>query len=379
MNLRYPSVQELYSAIAAANRPFDESDCRRLAEFCTLIQIKNSRLRGHILTRRTAVESWGWHLAGSAADDATQRLSIIIPLIIRSRINTPLYGSTVARIRWHLTDRGRQPLLDELIPPERILATSQNQARIISDNKEITVSADELLYDDGDLVQYLIETDSEHFRGGLLASVAINELLRVEILEEWIAWARKQKGIIQGIDRGADTQERATAEEALRNLLRHNYIISSDLVEFQFHQIANAQSGSAFKEIITELNNAIAIALLGQANTAELPRNSGSRAALQVQRLVSADIMYSDVLATENLINSQIIQRDWELNTGRTDPAPYSFRIRLEEEADYEANAAVIREAISAGIPLKKSEVYQKLGLTQPLNNDDILSVNYGV
>lgn len=159
----------------------------------------------------------------------------------------------------------------------------------------------------------------------------------------------------------------------MKQLLKENYVFTSDVIEYKFHQIANSTAGSSFKEIHQELNNSLAIAILGQANTSELPAGGGSRAALEVQRLVSADIMYSDVIATTALINEQLLPIDFWFNASSKEP-PYEFKIMLAEQTDYESNAVIIREALAAGVPLKKSEVYSKLGFSMPDDTDNVFS-----
>jgi phage gp29-like protein len=116
---------------------------------------------------------------------------------------------------------------------------------------------------------------------------------------------------------------------------------------------------------------------LGQANTTELPSKSGSRAALSVQKLITDDIMYSDIITFEKTVNTQLLVFNNIMNYGTNHPN-YRFKVILDDSEDYEKNAIIIREAVSAGIPLIKSEVYEKLGLTPPQDGDDILQTTAG-
>lgn len=381
--LKYPTIDEFYKAFINANNQFKTADNRKLAEYCTLAQVKNSRLRGHILTRRTAIQSWDWDIialepnASELASQAKLRLSDVIKNIIKKRVSVPLFGFFVADIGWRLEGNSRVPYISKYYVPTDVIAVKDGFAIVSEENKKIekSVNSDAILQNSGNFDQLLtiIDIDEENFRGGLLASVMLYEIIRLDMIDEWAIWAKKQKGIIHGIDKGADDQERTEAESSLKTLLKNNYFISSDYIEFKFEQIANSVAGGSFKDIINELNSAITIAILGQANTAELPKGGGSRAALEVQRLVSADIMYSDVIATEDLINSQLIPCDYAFNYSNG-LAPYKFKINLAEESDYESAVTVASEAISAGIPLKKSEVYEKIGYSIPNEGDEVIS-----
>lgn len=384
-SLKYPTVTEFYTALINANKTFETSDNRKLAEYLVLALIKNSRLRGHVLTRRTAIQSWDWDIVpidSTQSNDALQaklRLSNIIKTLIKSRISVPLFGFLVLEVGWRLSDNSRVPYLVKSYEPTDVITAKTGAAIIANGNEKIpkSVNSEDILNNSGNYEQILtiIDTDEEYFRGGLLASAMLNEILRLDMLEEWALWAKKQKGLIHGIDRGADKQERSEAETAMRTLLKYNYMISSEYIEFKFEQIANSVAGGSFKELINELNSSISIALLGQANTSELPRGGGSRAALEVQRLVSADIMYSDVIATENLINEQLLPCDYAFNYSNG-TLPYKFKINLEESNDFESAVTVASEAISAGIPLKKFEVYEKIGYTIPKETDEVISSN---
>lgn len=383
--LKYPTVTEFYTALINANKTFETSDNRKLAEYLVLALIKNSRLRGHVLTRRTAIQSWDWDIIpidstqSEVAIQAKLRLSNVIKSFIKSRISVPLFGFLVLEVGWKLIDNSRVPYLVKSYEPTDIISAKTGAAIIAdgNDKKQKSVNSEDILNNSGNYEQILtiIDTDEEYFRGGLLASAMLNEILRLDMLEEWALWAKKQKGLIHGIDRGADEQERSEAETAMRTLLKNNYMISSEYIEFKFEQIANSVAGGSFKELINELNSSISIALLGQANTSELPRGGGSRAALEVQRLVSADIMYSDVIATENLINEQLLPCDYAFNYSNG-VVPYKFKINLAESNDFESAVTVASEAISAGIPLKKYEVYEKIGYTIPKENDEVISSN---
>jgi hypothetical protein len=223
---------------------------------------------------------------------------------------------------------------------------------------------------------YLSEHDGDPARGGVMRSVGISEIIRYDMLLEWANFNKKQKGIIQGVDRGGDDQERSAAETALQTAMKNNYLLTSDLIDFKFHQITNSAAGSSFKEMIEALNNSIAIAILGQANTTELPKGGGSRAALQVQQMISADIMYSDVIATQNLINEQLLRWDFIQNFDKTGtkPVPWEFKVKLAEAEDLEITATVL-DIASRFLNLNPEEAYQKLNLTPPDSGPSLKTV----
>ncbi len=127
---------------------------------------------------------------------------------------------------------------------------------------------------------------------------------------------------------------------------------------------------------IKNTNDDIQIAILGQANTTQLPKNSGPRAALQVLNSIRQDILFNDINNITELIN-QFLRTEYYLSTGN-DNVPYKFEFDIDDFEDYTENANVITYLGNSGlkIPIKKSELYQKIGYAVPEDKDEILMIN---
>ena len=176
---------------------------------------------------------------------------------------------------------------------------------------------------------------------------------------------------MQVVNKGGGQEEQSQAELAAQNAIQHNYVVTSDFIEFKLNQIAQ-QAGSNFKDFIDLLNRDIAIAILGQANVPDLPSGSGSRAALQIQKMISADIMHADMVRIEKLVN-RLLWLDYKLNFDpNASEAPYKFQFILAQEQDIEKNAAAL-ETLSQFLPMKKQEAYAMVGLTPPDPDDELL------
>jgi hypothetical protein len=366
MSIQYPTQAVYKKAMEAA----DSGESESLMNYLVLFPMLNARLRGHILTRKTAVGSWDWGINAfdkndqEKADAVKYRLLKVINYILQQRVQTPLYGCFLCSLKWNRGDAENIPVVLKRYLPTEIQMENESQVSFKTDKGRTTVKQDDRLY--------IYETDGESYRGGLLRSIGLVELMRYDMTNEWANYNKKLKGIIQGIDKGADDQERLIAESALQAALTNNYMLTSDLIEFKFNQIAAAQSGGSFRDILDSLNNAIAIAILGQANTPELPNGGGSRAALQVQQMVSADIMFSDIIAAEALINGQLLRYDWLENQGEGEP-PWAFNVKLAEATDMEKTASAL-EIASRFLPLNLQEAYELLELTPPDSPENTLA-----
>jgi hypothetical protein len=370
--LRYPTMHEYDRALEIADNQSDKDrDTSILIQYLTYLANHNARIKGHINTRIAAIASWQWEIVDvnnertPQAIEAENQLRGVIQRVPRLVVNSSLYGNSAANLIWK-RENDKSPWLANInIVRQKFIESLDDNTIIIKRlGKNITIA-------DGDQ-NYLKASDGCELRGGVLRSVGEMEIFRHDMIKEWANYNRKLKGLIQGIDKGADDGEHKAAEDALKLSMQNAYLLSSDMIDFQFHQLAATQ-GSSFKDLVEQLNSSIAIAIMGQANTSELPSSGGSRAALQVQQMISADIMFADIQLYERIINEQLLQFDYAKNYGLGSP-PWHFHVVIDEITDYEQNVIVIREALNSGIPLIKSEVYEKIGFKAPQPNDEIFN-----
>jgi phage gp29-like protein len=99
----------------------------------------------------------------------------------------------------------------------------------------------------------------------------------------------------------------------------------------------------------------------------------GSFAAAKVHNLVRADIMWNDLQMVERAVNEQYVTVDFRLNYGDDITLRPRFAFLVTEPADTESAARTFSEVKATGLPLKKSEVYERIGYTEPAEGDDVI------
>jgi phage gp29-like protein len=370
----YPSQQRILELLE--NSTLKEDKSRSTAELFKLlrkISDFNPRISGHILTRNTAISAFSWRIIAADSSDeqkaqeATTRLKETITALSSRHALTHVYGHQVYTLSWS-NDTG------EFVPDlqeenyEDYECFEGKFFRYNGSKKYLIEPSNELLLD---------ASKSSNTQGGIMRSVLLSEILRIDTLREQANFIKKMKGILQVINKGGDGEERIAAEQAAATAIKENYLITSEMIEFKLNQITSGQS-SPFSQAIADFNKDIAIAFLGQANTTELPNSGGSRAALNVLSMISADIHYSDIMHFENFINSQLLKIDHLLNYGEYE-VPYEFKISIDEEIDREANGVAITALLDTGLPFLKSEIYQLAGMTIPppdATEDDIVKID---
>jgi hypothetical protein len=223
------------------------------------------------------------------------------------------------------------------------------------------------------LDKWILDTDENDEPGGIMRSVIFKSILDKDQENEWANFNTFIKGLIYAnVPSDADDAELEIVQKALGGLVKRKYAIVDELTKFNFQETASALGSATFKDILAKLEIDIAIAFLGQANTTELGAN-GSFSALQVLRMITADIVYEDISRCEAMINDQLLSADFRLNKSLTSPPPYSFRFIIPEETDIEKRAAVVETMGRAGVPLMADEVYRMTGFTKPTGAPDVL------
>ena len=383
-----PTLEELFSRLRYADDEDVKSrDSRPLMSI--LMRIRNiSRIKGHFLTRRMGAASFNWIIKAhnkpdeARALDVESRLEKTISNLIRHHDLTPGYGASLITIAWNKLT-AFTPVVNKIYMPVDFEKLNENTVQLLFDNNgQLKRGAKINRFEDN---RYLIDFDDELERGGILRSIAANEVLRREAVIDWSNLNKRLKGIVHGsVDLDAlqklalsdkQIQEQLTAlDSALSKAGEHNILRSLSAIDVQFKTLVDAAAEKSYADFIALLNNENAIAVLGQANTAELPSQGGSRAALQVLNLIRSDILLGDLLRIQGFINSQLIQFDFNLNYAKGD-APWEFEFKFDENSDSESSARTLDviSRFSTPLPLLKSEVYDKVGYTPPVQGDDIL------
>jgi hypothetical protein len=381
-----PSIADALKAMKAADERDEKArDTRPLLAILMRIVEADPRLGGHVLTRRTALTSFDVlvePIPGDArgnddgAAETAARVRAVGDTVLNRAPERSLYGAVAIQVAWEAGELGVTPSVAYDYDPDEIARPSRRleDLRLLSWTGSAKPTATALPVD-GTVIAAI---DESHWTGGVLRSVLIREILLNENLQEWARFTKKLKGIIGAKFEGdvpeAGDPEHVTATASLKGIVSDNYAMYSDRMSFEFNKVVEAAAGGSFKELKGDLEADVAIAILGQANTSELPAGGGSRAALQVLNLVRRDIHHSDIRTAEAMAN-ELLLWDYRFNVdAAATSTPYRWRVALETDDDAgaqaEAGARAVSEAMDAlegtGVGLPTSEVFARLGFTMP-------------
>ena len=70
LNAVYPSISKAINYFKLADMVPESRDVRPLMSLLVRMTQVSPRIKGHITTRKTAISSYGWEIAGDKVDDA---------------------------------------------------------------------------------------------------------------------------------------------------------------------------------------------------------------------------------------------------------------------------------------------------------------------
>ncbi len=374
----YPDLPEIRKHLQKCDKDKEtERDVRPLMSLLMRMIEASPRLGGHQLTRRTAVTAYDWDfIADDPADKdraiaAKTRLRSTVNAILNRHHQTPLYGALAVRLESTLVNGQIITRAKRRYRPDEIERVGDDLDQIAIVQSEGTAITRE---HPTNPQEWVLETDDQMFvHGGILRTLAFHERLRVDTMMEWANYNLKVKGIVMAkLAEYAGDDDKLVAKQSLANLRQHGYSVTSNAVDYDYQQTVAQVGALSLKDMKQTIDDDESIALLGQANTAQLPKGGGSRAALEVLNYIRADIHFSDIVRLEQTVLPQLLLIDHQLNNERAAlVCPWRFAFRMHEDRDIEKEIRAIAEALDAGVPLKKSEVYERIGYTMPEGEED--------
>lgn len=370
-NKLMPSTEQAQTAKKNADADGDGRNSRDLHA----IELRMFREDEEIYTdaniRKVGITSFSWTIRSK--DKTRQDEALIVRDNLKSCINkllsisweTPLFGILAAQLEWELfgfwipkyVKKWSADDLNWNTNPELI-----EEFSIKGEKSKIFTSARE---------NYILMTDGD-VPGGSLRRLVLNRVIQAEMLREWANFNAMVKGIITAkMGDISDVSELEAVKNAIASIEQRNYAIINDSTELDFKELVSSIGATSFAEIIDRLDKRCAKVILGQSNTTELPNSGGSRAALTVQKMITADILLNDMLTCQSMINDQLLKFYWIKNYN-TPVCPFEFEIDWREDIDPEKLMIIIDTMLRNKIPLRSDEVYAAGGFTKPDNAVDV-------
>ncbi len=240
--------------------------------------------------------------------------------------------------------------------------------------------------------EYIYITDNDIDLGGVMDSIADNIVRLSELMGKWDKLNNRMLGVIMGTTQatelhkaatllGNDTQKiQSDLTTTLSNIGKtdaDNVLQTLSGIEIKLASLVESSAANSYELYKQTIESDIAIALLGQANTTELPSSGGSYAALKVLNAVTQDLLFADINRITKAVN-RFLQIEYKASFGNDKICPYRFNLIIDDFEDTEANARALQYIVSSGIPLnlKKTELYEKIGYSMPSKEDEVIDIS---
>lgn len=140
--------------------------------------------------------------------------------------------------------------------------------------------------------------------------------------------------------------------------------------------IANAPASGASlpqRELLNLAESACHKLILGQTLTSDTSEHGGSLAQAKVHAGVQADVVRKTADYVADILNTQLIPTIVLLNYGTTEVPMPELRAKIPQEGVTQERVQVVKTALEIkGMRLKKSEVYEFTGFSQPADDDEV-------
>lgn len=370
-NSMMPTTANLMTARKKAENS-KERNCRDFHAILQHIYDEDPEIESAANIRSVGISSFSWRITSHDGDDtetvqlANDRLRRAINKLIANSWEGSFYGVLAHRLIWK-NQNGWVPEIEEMYDIDKI-NWHQNSELLEIYNPE-TEKYDSI--PDTDRENWLLYSEGKA-PGGALRKLILNRIIQLEMIREWANYNAQAKGVVTGqIPDVSNEKEIQAVSNAITDIYQRNFAIYGQGTEIAFKEMVAGGVYSSFKEIVDLLDSKCRIVLLGQANTSELPRGSGSRAALTVQKMITVDKLLADMLRVENIINEQLLPIYWKKNQG-TEAMGIRFEFLWQEEIDPEKFVAVIDTLLNNGVPVRADDIYRVAGLRRPDGTPDV-------
>lgn len=208
-------------------------------------------------------------------------------------------------------------------------------------------------------------------RNGLARLVAFSWMCKAYSLKDWVSFAETY-GLPLRIGKygsGATKEDVEKLFSAVANIGTDAAAVIPESMQIAFEQVQGTRSEAVFENLARFVDEQISKAILGQTMTSD---NGSSEAQAKVHNDVRHDIAAADAKAVSATINRDLVKPFVDLNFGVQERYP-RLQIEVQEAEDLKLLMEATDKMIGRGLRVKSTEVREKLGYSEPDDNDEVI------
>lgn len=207
-------------------------------------------------------------------------------------------------------------------------------------------------------------------RGGLMRNIAWAWMFKAFSNRDWAIFSQNygQPIRVGKYGPGAGDKDKSSLLRAISNIGGDMAAMIPQSMMIEFIQAGNVTaSADLYERRIAFLDQQVSKAVLGQ--TATTDAIAGGHAVGQEHRQVQEDIERSDAKQVAGVINRDLVRVWIDLEYGPQTAYP-RIRIGRPESKDVKA---ITDTAVALGLPIRKKDAYELIGLAQPEATDEVI------
>jgi len=210
-------------------------------------------------------------------------------------------------------------------------------------------------------------------RRGLARAAAFAFLIQTFTLKDWAAFAEVY-GIPFRVGRytpNASEADKLSLLRAVRSIASDGAAIIPAGMDIDFHEVKGSHGAAVFGSLIDYVDKQVSKLVVGQTMTAD---EGGSLAQAKVHNEVRLDLLRADARQMTATIARDLIRWFVSFNFGPQAQYP-SVEFPVAEPEDMTALAQALSLLVPLGLRVAQSEVRDKLGLSEPARDAELLQV----
>lgn len=209
-------------------------------------------------------------------------------------------------------------------------------------------------------------------RRGMAVPAAYAYLIQQFTLQDWAAFSE-----VYGMPLRVGKYNANASPADKRTLLRAVSSIANDAaaiipagMEIEFHEVNGANGSAVFSGLLEYMDKQVSKLVVGQTMTSD---DGSSLGQAKIHNEVRLDILRADSVQLAITLNRDLIEPFVNLNFGPQERYP-QLQLPVPDPEDIDALSNALSRLVPLGLKVKQSEIREKIGLSDPDGEDDLLT-----
>lgn len=208
-------------------------------------------------------------------------------------------------------------------------------------------------------------------RRGVARPAAWAYLIQQFTLQDWAAFSEVYGMPLRvgKYNAGASSADKRTLLKAVASIANDAAAIIPAGMEIQFHQVNGTNGAAVFGGLLEYVDKQISKIVVGQTMTSD---DGSSLGQAKIHNEVRLDILRADCKQLAITANRDLVRPFIDLNFGPQDKYP-RLQLLVPDPEDIEALSNALSRLVPLGLKVKQSEIREKIGLSDPEDDDEVL------